>query len=262
MHFSAFTVHNIAFFVVWKHKKEVISEETTSFVRRMRLELTRSCDHYPLKVACIPISPPARSCSITAATRSKNACAQNRTRTCTPRGMRTWNARVYQFRHLGKKKERKTRLELATPTLARSCSTNWAISAFFLTVKVRSFVLHFESGCKGTAFFWHTQIFLHFFCIFLHFLLRARAPVPYYYNIRVCVYTCENCFITYKWPFPSKTPKNAKILYRWFSMSYEKSAFFLYFFCKNIWSIQKFVVPLHPLLRNKWVSIFYRRPGH
>ena len=31
----------------------------TFLVRRMRLELTRSCDHYPLKVACIPISPPA-----------------------------------------------------------------------------------------------------------------------------------------------------------------------------------------------------------
>ena len=45
------------------YKKEVISEETTSFVRRMRLELTRSCDHYPLKVACIPISPPARRAS-------------------------------------------------------------------------------------------------------------------------------------------------------------------------------------------------------
>ncbi len=30
-----------------------------NIVRRMRLELTRSCDHYPLKVACIPISPPA-----------------------------------------------------------------------------------------------------------------------------------------------------------------------------------------------------------
>ena len=27
--------------------------------------------------------------------------------------------------------ERKTRLELATPTLARWCSTNWAISAFY-----------------------------------------------------------------------------------------------------------------------------------
>ena len=42
------------------------------FVRRMRLELTRPCDHYPLKVACIPISPPTRT-----------FCAQNRTRTCT-----------------------------------------------------------------------------------------------------------------------------------------------------------------------------------
>ena len=30
------------------------------------------------------------------------------------------------------KLERKTRLELATPTLARSCSTNWAISAIVL----------------------------------------------------------------------------------------------------------------------------------
>ena len=30
-------------------------------------------------------------------------------------------------------------------------------------------------------------------------------------------------------------------------MIYKESAFFLAFFCKNIWSIQKFVVPLHPL---------------
>ena len=29
-------------------------------VRRMRLELTRPFGHYPLKVACIPISPPAQ----------------------------------------------------------------------------------------------------------------------------------------------------------------------------------------------------------
>ena len=33
------------------------------------------------------------------------------------------------------KKERKTRLELATLTLARLCSTNWAISAFFQRVQ-------------------------------------------------------------------------------------------------------------------------------
>ena len=43
-------------------------------------------------------------------------------------------------------------------------------------------------------------------------------------------------------------------------MSYEKKCIFLNFFCKNIWSYQKFVVPLHSLLRNKCVSIFYRSP--
>ena len=37
-------------------------------------------------------------------------------------------------------KERKTRLELATPTLARLCSTNWAISALcFLLCTIRLF---------------------------------------------------------------------------------------------------------------------------
>jgi hypothetical protein len=44
-----------------------------------------------------------------------------------------------------------------------------------------------------------------------------------------------------------------------FSMTYKKSAFFLAFFCKNIWSYQKKAVPLHSLLRNKCVSIFYRK---
>ena len=43
-----------------KIQKEVAPKDNLFFsVRRMRLELTRSCDHYPLKVACIPISPPA-----------------------------------------------------------------------------------------------------------------------------------------------------------------------------------------------------------
>ena len=41
----------------------------------MRLELTRRNRHYPLKVACIPISPLALL--------YKKICAQNRTRTCT-----------------------------------------------------------------------------------------------------------------------------------------------------------------------------------
>gem|GEM_PF-1449593 len=51
-------------------------------VSKMRLELTRTIVHYPLKVARLPIPPPGHCC------------------------------------------ERKTGLEPATPTLARSCSTN------------------------------------------------------------------------------------------------------------------------------------------
>ena len=44
--------------------KKCLTESVKHFkylenVRRMRLELTRRNRHYPLKVACIPISPPA-----------------------------------------------------------------------------------------------------------------------------------------------------------------------------------------------------------
>ena len=48
------------------------------------------------------------------------------------------------------KVERKTRLELATPTLARLCSTNWAISANRFQ-KGMCFFLKCE--CKGTLFY-------------------------------------------------------------------------------------------------------------
>ena len=40
-------------------KSDIILRLHHFLVRRMRLELTRHCCHYPLKVACIPISPPA-----------------------------------------------------------------------------------------------------------------------------------------------------------------------------------------------------------
>ena len=60
----------------------------------MRLELTQANAHHPLKVACIPISPPEQNAFYT-----KKATT------------------VALF-------ERKTGLEPATPTLARSCSTN------------------------------------------------------------------------------------------------------------------------------------------
>ena len=104
-----------------------------SEVKRRRLELPRRNWHYPLKVARLPIPPPLQHIKAFWITR-----AQNRTRTCTHRCTRTWNVRVYQFRHLGiwiwfiQNVERKTGLGPATPTLARLCSTNWAISAFTL----------------------------------------------------------------------------------------------------------------------------------
>ena len=44
----------------------------------MRFELTQANAHYPLKVACLPISPPGHSHN-----RSYPSGAQNRTRTCT-----------------------------------------------------------------------------------------------------------------------------------------------------------------------------------
>ena len=184
-------------------------------VKRRRLELPRHNCHYPLKVARLPIPPPLQHLDAIL-----NISAQDRTRTCTLWNTRTWNVRVYQFRHLGSKIhtlltryvkewsgkrdsdprpqpwqgcalptelfplvqlqevkrrrlelprhnchyplkvarlpippplhyleipyliqndmlskmfERKTGLGPATPTLARLCSTNWAISAYFLT---------------------------------------------------------------------------------------------------------------------------------
>ena len=59
------------------------------------------------------------------------------------------------------------------------------------------------------------------------------------------------CFIAYFALLPQNTPKNSDFVTRLFSVLYKESAFFLAFFCKNIWSYQKKAVPLHSLLRNK-----------
>ena len=67
-------------------------------VKRRRLELPRHNCHYPLKVARLPIPPPLQHLDAIL-----NISAQDRTRTCTLWNTRTWNVRVYQFRHLGSK---------------------------------------------------------------------------------------------------------------------------------------------------------------
>ena len=43
---------------------------------------------------------------------------------CAPETHASTNSAIWAHTHKSKKKERKTRLELATPTLARLCSTN------------------------------------------------------------------------------------------------------------------------------------------
>ena len=100
-----------------------------------------------------------------------------------PLDTRTWNVRVYQFRHLGKdycsniskKHERKTRLELATLTLARLCSTNWAISAsllqpfIFFPIASAKVVFFLKLPKLSTIFFWKKW----------QFSLASQAPLRY-----------------------------------------------------------------------------------
>ena len=98
-------------------------------VKRRRLELPRHNCHYPLKVARLPIPPPLRYvCNLLI---TSIYSAQNRTRTCTSLLTLVPETSASTIPPPGlvelrccKQKERKTRLELATPTLARLCSPN------------------------------------------------------------------------------------------------------------------------------------------
>ena len=89
------------------------------------------------------------------------------------------------FRHVGKWKrisERKTRLELATPTLARLCSTNWAISAFWrrffrnasakvlLFPKLTNFFLFFFQYSKIICSYMFFYLILQKLCVYSHTL--------------------------------------------------------------------------------------------
>ena len=119
-------------------------------VKRRRLELPRHNCHYPLKVARLPIPPPLRYvCNLLI---TSNYSAQNRTRTCTSLLTLVPETSASTIPPPGlvelrccKQKERKTRLELATPTLARLCSTNWAISAKSDSYRIQTYNLLIRS---------------------------------------------------------------------------------------------------------------------
>ncbi len=103
-------------------------------VSEMRIELTRPNGHYPLKVARLPIPPPGHS-----TVGGLKIGAKNGTRTRDPDLGKVVLYQLSYFRILIEVEdcptllqslfhcsllERKTGLEPATPTLARSCSTN------------------------------------------------------------------------------------------------------------------------------------------
>ena len=76
-----------------------------SYFRNKRI---KSCEEEETRTPTTQLSlPPQSSASTNSATSPTcknilNISAQNRTRTCTSLNTRTWNVRVYQFRHLGK----------------------------------------------------------------------------------------------------------------------------------------------------------------
>ena len=103
-------------------------------------------------------------------------------------------------------------------------------------------------------FFHHTPYTLH------HTPLYTRAHAFLNYIIYRCWLSAKACSITYFPKTAQNTPKIPYFVKCVFSIRYKESAKKVHFFCRNIWSIQKKAVPLHSLLRNKCVSIFYRSP--
>ena len=91
--------------------------------------------------------------------------------------------------------ERKTRLELATPTLARLCSTNWAISAYLsicLATNLSNYIRYMddyssELRCKGTAFFWMVQVFSRKNTLMLCFSLSFVGSTGFLLCLGPCV---------------------------------------------------------------------------
>ena len=155
------------------YKKEVISEETTSFVRRMRLELTRSCDHYPLKVACIPISPPARV--------PRTGLEPAHLAACAPETHASTNSAIWAKKKSGKRDSNSR----PRPWQGRALPTELFPHSFysinldqrFLTIfHLSSFI--FRKRVQRYCFFFIYANFLRKKCKKNAFSLRAPAPVP------------------------------------------------------------------------------------
>ena len=151
----------------------------------MRLELTRSCDHYPLKVACIPISPPARRdshASLSLQRVPRTGLEPAHLAACAPETHASTNSAIWACFCKAQKKRAENETRTRDPDLGKVVL--YQLSYFrnlFIRIYERSLrpgnlracvALHSisKSGCKSTAFFSHDQIFFKKNAKKMHFL--------------------------------------------------------------------------------------------
>ena len=135
----------------------------SGFVRRMRVELTRACAHYPLKVACLPFHHlrvvTCKSISNVPKTGLEPAhLTAHAPETCASTNSATWALNQNWYSCLNTNYwllvERKTGFEPATPTLARSCSTTELFPQVLAKINV-----FFKSGKNRNKNRWKIFIF-------------------------------------------------------------------------------------------------------
>ena len=169
---------------------ELFSINWKLMVKRRRLELPRRNWHYPLKVARLPIPPPLHQVHwITCEEKRvpRTGLEPARLAAHAPETCASTNSATWAFLRKGQsltlffvqKVERKTGLGPATPTLARLCSTNWAISAFSSLFgrhlsRLRMQRYDFFPNCQNflAVFFKKTS-----FSVLFYF---PKRPTPYY----------------------------------------------------------------------------------
>ena len=141
----------------------------SGLVRRMRVELTRACAHYPLKVACLPFHHlrvvTCKSISNVPKTGLEpEHLTAHAPETCASTNSATWALNQNWYSCLNTNYwllvERKTGFEPATPTLARSCSTTELFPHFFK----RTLHIVPDCECKDRYNFLYCKRYSLFFC--------------------------------------------------------------------------------------------------
>ena len=140
------------------------------FVRRMRLELTRSCDHYPLKVACIPISPPAREHFFVPRTGLEPAHLA----ACAPETHASTNSAIWAKKKSGKRDSNSR----PRPWQGRALPTELFPQSFYYKSKIIAF--NFRKRVQRYCFFLtyanFSAFFLHFFAFSVILFCACARP--------------------------------------------------------------------------------------